>query len=143
MLEASGADGVMIGRGAYGRPWLPGQIGHFLENGKLPDPPSKVEFSDLVSEHYEAILGHYGQTQGVRIARKHLGWYLDVAQTRAECVMPGTERRTVMTSDRPAEVLKLVADWFGNIKRTDSCVSDITSETGRAAMLASDGPSIP
>ncbi|WP_299484144.1 tRNA dihydrouridine synthase DusB [uncultured Roseibium sp.] len=112
MLEASGADGVMIGRGAYGRPWLPGQIGHFLENGKLPDPPSKAEFSDLVSEHYEAILGHYGQTQGVRIARKHLGWYLDVAQTRAECVMPGIERRTVMTSDRPAEVLKLVADWF-------------------------------
>ncbi|MET1415681.1 tRNA dihydrouridine synthase DusB [Roseibium sp. HPY-6] len=112
MLEASGADGVMIGRGAYGRPWLPGCVGHYLETGKFLDAPSMTEFSDLVSEHYEAILSHYGQAQGVRIARKHLGWYLDVAHNRTDGMMPGAERRTLMTSDRPAEVLKLVADWF-------------------------------
>ncbi len=77
MLAASGADAVMIGRGAGGQPWLVGQIGAVLA-GRSPQPaPQGAAMLDHVLEHYEMILSHYGPGQGVRIARKHLGWYLD------------------------------------------------------------------
>lgn len=112
MLATSGTDGVMIGRGAYGRPWLPGHVGHYLATGEKIDPPSGQALADLVSEHYEAILGHYGQFAGVRIARKHLGWYLDEARSQGGEQMPGTERKLLMTSHQPSEVLRLVSDWF-------------------------------
>ncbi len=75
-LEASGADGVMIGRGAYGRPWFPRQVMEFLRHGaRLPDPPYRRQY-ELLLRHYDAILSHHGIYAGVRIARKHLGWYL-------------------------------------------------------------------
>src|SRR5262249_35314310 len=71
----SGADGVMIGRGAYGRPWFPGQVIHYLRTGaRKPDPPLARQL-EIVLEHYEATLGHYGRDTGVRMARKHLAWY--------------------------------------------------------------------
>jgi tRNA-dihydrouridine synthase B len=74
-LAASGADGVMIGRGATGRPWFPGQIMHLLRTGAaLPEPPLAAQL-DLVLEHYAATLAHHGVHRGVRHARKHLGWY--------------------------------------------------------------------
>ena len=74
-LDASGADGVMIGRGAAGRPWFPGQVIHYLRTGAvLPDPPPAAQL-DLVLEHYRAMLAHHGRHRGLRLARKHLGWY--------------------------------------------------------------------
>ncbi len=74
-LGASGADGVMIGRGATGRPWFPGQVIHYLRTGvALPDPPLAAQL-DLVLEHYRAMLAHHGRHRGLRLARKHLGWY--------------------------------------------------------------------
>ena len=74
-LDASGADGVMIGRGATGRPWFPGQVIHYLRTGAvLPDPPPAAQ-RDLVLEHYRAMLAHHGRHRGLRLARKHLGWY--------------------------------------------------------------------
>jgi len=74
-LSASGADGVMIGRGSYGRPWFPRQVCHYLRTGeKLPDP-SIAERLDVALEHYDAILDLYGIANGVQVARKHLGWY--------------------------------------------------------------------
>jgi tRNA-dihydrouridine synthase B len=74
-LAQSGADGVMIGRGAYGRPWLPGQVMHWLDTGeRLPDPSMDEQYC-VVSEQYEAMLAHYGLENGVNIARKHIGWY--------------------------------------------------------------------
>ncbi|MDQ0327160.1 tRNA-dihydrouridine synthase B [Rhodopseudomonas julia] len=77
MLQRSGAAGVMIGRGAYGRPWIVGQTGDVLK-GKIPRPdPTGRERADLIMEHYDMILAHYGPVPGVRIARKHLAWYLD------------------------------------------------------------------
>ena len=87
-LEESGADGVMIGRGAQGRPWFPAQVMHYLRTGeRLADPPPAERLS-VVLRHYEAILEHYGIAKGVRIARKHLGWYAaglrDAARFRAE-----------------------------------------------------------
>jgi tRNA-dihydrouridine synthase B len=73
-LDQSGADGIMIGRGAYGRPWFLKQAIHYLRTGeRLPDP-SLVEQYAIVRQHFEAMLSHYGNETGVRMARKHLGW---------------------------------------------------------------------
>ncbi len=75
MLEQSGADGVMIGRGSYGRPWFPGQVARFLATGeRLPDP-SLAERYAILREHYEAMLDHYGPDAGLRMGRKHIAWY--------------------------------------------------------------------
>ncbi|MDX1917206.1 MAG: tRNA dihydrouridine synthase DusB [Rickettsiaceae bacterium] len=74
-LNESGADGVMIGRGAYGKPWILAQIAEFLKTGnKLPNP-SIANQKEIILNHYEEILGLYGIEIGVKIARKHLGWY--------------------------------------------------------------------
>ena len=74
-LDLSGADGVMIGRGAYGRPWLLGQVMHWLTTGERRPDPSVPEIFGLVVSHYEDMLAHYGLQTGVNIARKHIGWY--------------------------------------------------------------------
>jgi nifR3 family TIM-barrel protein len=109
MLKLSGADGVMIGRGAYGRPWLPGLVGHFLRTGEILAAPTGSELADLAVEHYEAILSHYGEQAGVRIARKHLGWYLEEAGADE---IPVPIRKTLMTSNQPSEVVHLARDWL-------------------------------
>ena len=75
-LAQSGADGVMIGRGAYGRPWLLSQVKTVLECGRWPPPPSLDRQRDLVLDHYRDMLSHYGTRTGVRVARKHLAWYV-------------------------------------------------------------------
>jgi tRNA-dihydrouridine synthase B len=74
-LDQSGADGVMIGRGAYGRPWLLGQVMQWLETGEHRPDPGIDELFALIAGHYEAMLAHYGLETGVNIARKHIGWY--------------------------------------------------------------------
>jgi tRNA-dihydrouridine synthase B len=74
-LEQSGADGVMVGRGAYGKPWLLSQMMHWFQTGQtLPDPNLEAQFH-LIIEHYGAMLDLYGSEVGLRIARKHIGWY--------------------------------------------------------------------
>jgi tRNA-dihydrouridine synthase B len=74
-LDQSGADGVMIGRGAYGKPWLLGQVMAFLQHGaRLPDPGLEEQYH-LITEHYAAMLAHYGEVTGVNLMRKHIGWY--------------------------------------------------------------------
>ncbi|MCF4164645.1 tRNA dihydrouridine synthase DusB [Zavarzinia compransoris] len=75
ILAESGADGVMVGRGAYGRPWFIRQVMHFLKTGeRLPDPSLETQMAMLL-EHYEAMLEHYGDIPGMRMARKHVSWY--------------------------------------------------------------------
>jgi tRNA-dihydrouridine synthase B len=74
-LEQSGADGVMIGRGAYGRPWLLGQVMHWFATGQHRPDPSIEEQYHLIMDHYRAMLDHYGVHIGVNMARKHIGWY--------------------------------------------------------------------
>ncbi len=75
LLSISGADGVMIGRGAYGRPWFIDQTAHYLKHGTLKaDPEIKVQH-EIITEHLENIFKHYGFETGVKMARKHLGWY--------------------------------------------------------------------
>lgn len=74
-LDQSGADGIMIGRGAYGRPWLLGQVMHWFATGeRRADPPLDEQYR-AVTEHYDAMLEHYGTETGVNMARKHIGWY--------------------------------------------------------------------
>ncbi len=98
-LEQSGADGVMIGRGAYGKPWLLGQVMHWLKTGDaLPNPSLNEQFLVLV-EHYRAMLDHYGIEVGVKVARKHLGWYTKGLHGSAEF------RNHVNFIDDPHQVL--------------------------------------
>src|SRR6201996_8719231 len=74
-LTLSGADGVMIGRGCYGRPWFPAQVAHYLRTGThLPEPPLATQKAILL-EHYRLMLARFGTGPGVRLARKHLSWY--------------------------------------------------------------------
>lgn len=75
VLEISGADGVMIGRGAYGRPWFLNQVIHYLKNGSMLANPSLEEQMEIVKEHLEDVLTYYGEYVGIRIARKHMAWY--------------------------------------------------------------------
>lgn len=74
-LEQSGADGLMIGRGAYGKPWLLAQVMHWWKTGEKLESPSFDEQYDVVVEHYSDMLELYGEQVGVQVARKHLGWY--------------------------------------------------------------------
>ena len=74
-LAESGADGVMIGRGSYGRPWFPSQVMHYLRTGeRLPDPPLHEQMNTLL-EHFDSMLSHYGKDGGIKVARKHVSWY--------------------------------------------------------------------
>ncbi|MHA1159163.1 MAG: tRNA dihydrouridine synthase, partial [Alphaproteobacteria bacterium] len=104
-MAQSTADGVMIGRGAYGQPWLPGALVHFAATGQPGAGPVGQSWSNLVDRHYQAIIAHYGERIGVRAARKHLGWYLDR--------LPGAgvaadQRRALLTALQPATVMRLI-----------------------------------
>lgn len=93
----SGADGVMIGRGAQGRPWLLAQVAAGLHERSAPVVPEGAALADLVVEHYESMLSFYGTALGVKVARKHLGWYLDAAQA---------PKGSVLTSEEPQPVIR-------------------------------------
>lgn len=105
-LAQSGADGVMIGRGAYGRPWFIAQAGHYLKTGeKLPAPPLAAQ-RDIVLSHYDEMLSHYGVENGVMVARKHLGWYSSGLYESAEY------RRRINTITDPESVKREVGAFY-------------------------------
>lgn len=105
-LEQSGADGVMIGRGAYGKPWLLGQVMHWWQGGgELPCPTIDEQFA-LMCEHYEAMLDHYGKETGVKMARKHLGWYTKGLPGSAEF------RNRVNFVDDAAAVIAMLGEFY-------------------------------
>lgn len=106
-LAASGADAVMIGRGAQGQPWRVGEIGAQLA-GQAPDePPSGEQLVSLILAHYEAMLAEYGVSLGVRVARKHINWYCDAAG-----LGPSGARKAIMVEDDPARVVAALPDLF-------------------------------
>ncbi|MFQ6552205.1 tRNA dihydrouridine synthase DusB [Aestuariibius insulae] len=109
-LDASGAAGVMVGRGAQGRPWLIAQISAALNNEPAPAIPQGAALVDMVASHYEDMLSFYGSTLGRRVARKHLGWYMDQAAT------PAPLRRAVLTETDPAAVLRDLPDALHQTK---------------------------
>lgn len=105
-LAVSGADGVMIGRGAYGRPWFLNQVRHFLATGRhLPAPDLDVQL-DLLLEHYDAMLSFYGAENGMRAARKHVGWYSKGLPDSA------VFRSAIMAEDDPAQVVDKIRRFY-------------------------------
>jgi tRNA-dihydrouridine synthase B len=105
-LEQSGADGLMIGRGAYGKPWLLGQVMHWWRTGvSLPDPDIDTQLA-LILEHYAAMLDHYGTETGVKMARKHLGWYTKGLPGSAEF------RNKVNFVDQANEVVRQLQEFY-------------------------------
>lgn len=102
-LDASGADGVMVGRGAQGAPWRLAQIAHALYGTPAPQVPQGTALAELVAGHYEDMLSFYGTDLGVKVARKHLGWYLEEA---------GLPRGTLLTEDDPARVIGMIRAVF-------------------------------
>jgi tRNA-dihydrouridine synthase B len=105
-LDQSGADGLMIGRGAYGRPWLLGQVMHWLQRGTAIADPTLDQQYDMIVEHYQGMLAHYGDMTGVRMARKHLGWYTKGLPSSADF------RNKVNFVDDPAEVLRMLGAFY-------------------------------
>jgi len=103
-LEASGASGVMIGRGAYGAPWLPGRIAAHLSSGSAASAPSLSEQGRIAREHVESMLSHYGLSLGLRNARKHIGWYLEKSGRAAETVKAW--RRRLCTEENAERTLE-------------------------------------
>jgi tRNA-dihydrouridine synthase B len=113
-LSQSGADAVMVGRGAQGRPWFPGDLAHYLKTGARRSAPSlQVQF-EFVAALYEEMLTHHGARIGVRHARKHLGWALDTAAetTGVSISQLKSARAHVLTSDDPAEVRRRLTNAY-------------------------------
>ncbi len=105
-LELSGADGLMIGRGAYGKPWLLAQVMRWLQTGEAMADPSLAEQLALLLDHYRAMLEHYGSTTGVQMARKHLGWYTRGLHGSAEF------RNRVNFIDDPEAVMAALSAFY-------------------------------
>ena len=103
-LAQSGADGVMVGRAIQGQPWLLAQIGHTLFGSAAPAVPQGSDFADMVQGHYADMLAFYGETMGLKVARKHLGWYMDKTGTRVDL------RRAVLTAKTTDEVIQLIPE---------------------------------
>lgn len=101
-MDNSGADGVMIGRASQGKPWILAQVAHDLWGTSAPTIPVGDELINMISMHYEAMLSFYNDGLGLRVARKHLGWYMDNAGTISNM------KREVLTAQSPAEVLRLL-----------------------------------
>jgi tRNA-dihydrouridine synthase B len=105
-LALSGADGIMVGRGVYGRPWFAGQLIARLRTGvRLPEPPLAHQL-DIVLKHYEDMLTHYGTNPGSRIARKHVGWYSKGLPGSAEF------RAEIMRTDDVAQVKAMIREFY-------------------------------
>lgn len=106
-LRQSGADGVMVGRGAYGKPWLLSQMMQWFETGERRPDPSLDEQYHVICGHYRDMLELYGEQVGVKVARKHIGWYTKGLPGSAEF------RNRANQEDDPEQVLQMLADFFG------------------------------
>jgi tRNA-dihydrouridine synthase B len=113
-LAASGADAIMVGRGAQGRPWFPGELARTLATGHREAAPPLERQHRLIADLYEEMLLHHGRAIGLRHARKHLGWALDVAAscTGASADMLRAARTRVLTAENPVDVLQQLAEAY-------------------------------
>lgn len=112
-LEKSGADAVMIGRGAYGSPWLPAHIGGAMSSSEVE--AMKVNWQAVIA-HHESMLSFYGLESGIRQARKHLGWYIDNLNLPRSS---GILKKTIMTSFEPGEIHKALEALFAMHEKDD------------------------
>jgi nifR3 family TIM-barrel protein len=121
MLSLSGADGVMIGRGAYGQPWIVGELAEKLEPGTGSKEKTIADQMALRIEHYESMIDFYGDVYGVRIARKHLGWMVQrlAEQQRLDEAQSRSWRGKLMSAKTAGEVVKLLgalSRFVGNLQ---------------------------
>ncbi|HZH42727.1 MAG TPA: tRNA dihydrouridine synthase DusB [Lysobacter sp.] len=121
VLQVTGADAVMVGRAAQGRPWIFREIAHYLTTGQRLPEPSLTEVRDLLLEHLQALHAFYGEPAGVRIARKHLGWY---AKDRPE---NAAFRHVVVRAETAEAQLRLTRDYF------DALIAGVAPELPAAA----------
>ena len=121
VLELTKCDAVMIGRAAQGRPWIFGEIAHYLATGESLAPPEAPAVRDILLGHLEDLYAFYGEQQGVRIARKHLGWY---AKDRAE---NAAFRAVANRAESASEQMRLTRDYF------DSLAADVAPPLANAA----------
>jgi tRNA-dihydrouridine synthase len=113
-LEASGADAIMVGRAAQGRPWFAGQAARFLATGRREQDPSLADQLNLIATLYDEMIVHHGERIGRRHARKHLGWALDCAAESAR-VAPEVlkqHRVRVLTAEQPGVAQRHLADAY-------------------------------
>jgi tRNA-dihydrouridine synthase B len=108
-LKRSRADGLMIGRGCYGRPWFLAQVAHFLRTGNRSPEPPLAQQKDVITGHYRLILDHFGEPAGVRLARKHISWYSRGLPGSAEF------RATVTRLPDAASVLSLIDSFYDRL----------------------------
>ena len=113
-LSLSGADGVMVGRGAQGAPWRLAEISHALWGTPAPEVPQGQARADLIAAHYEDMLSFYGRDLGLRIARKHLGWYADEAGAAKAL------RAQMMVAPTHESTLALIAEVFSDTPRQEA-----------------------
>jgi nifR3 family TIM-barrel protein len=113
-LAASGADAVMVGRGAQGRPWFTGQLARYLATGEREADPPLVTQCALAISLYQDMLSHHGTAVGLRHARKHLGWALDVAASTAGTAVALLQRwrARVLTAEQPADAMRGLNDAY-------------------------------
>jgi tRNA-dihydrouridine synthase B len=121
VLDATRCDAVMIGRAAQGRPWIFREIARFLATGEILASPGAAEVRDILLGHLEDLYAFHGEQQGVRIARKHLGWY---AKDRPE---NAAFRAVANRAESAAEQMRLTRDYF------DALAADVTPELAFAA----------
>ena len=126
-LKLSGADAVMIGRGAQGCPWLPGQIGQFLKTGQVSDDPDLQARKVIALEHYEAMLCHYGIELGRRVARKHLGWQVEANVTNPQ--ERAVWRARLCREESPPRVMRTLSALYDGMPATMAYTS--TSGVGQ------------
>lgn len=106
VLRSTGADALMIGRAALGRPWIFRDIAHFMESGEQLSPPAPEQIGELLCEHLQKLYSFYGRQQGVRIARKHIAWYGKCHQESASFI------QKIITTDSADQQLLLIQKFF-------------------------------
>jgi tRNA-dihydrouridine synthase B len=120
-LTASGANGVMIGRGAYGAPWLPARVAVFLATAADPGPPPLETQCEVALAHVEAMLSHYGAFLGLRNARKHIGWYLETSGASPAVVKANRQR--LCTETDPARLLAGLARFYASVPHLEGAAA--------------------
>jgi tRNA-dihydrouridine synthase B len=125
VLRHTGADGLMIGRAAQGAPWIFRQIAHYLSTGEVLPAPTTAEVRDILLEHLSALHAFYGEPHGVRIARKHLGWYAQDHEDAAAF------RSVINAAETPGEQVRIVHEWFQ--RRLEGVSADPETELASAA----------
>jgi nifR3 family TIM-barrel protein len=120
-LGASSADGVMIGRGAYGAPWLPAQVAAYLATGVDRGAPPIETQGEIALAHIEAMLSHYGAFLGLRNARKHIGWYLETSGAPPAVVKANRQR--LCTETDPARLLAALARFYASLSELEGAAA--------------------